>query len=452
MSDIETRYNQALDYLYSFVDYSLKHISELAKAEFNLDRMFALMEELGNPQKKCPIIHVAGTKGKGSVAALCASALKAAGYKTGLYTSPHLWDYVERIQINGESISHEQLIELVEEVKPAVAKVPKLTTFEITTAIGLLAFAKNDVSAAVVEVGLGGRLDATNIVSPKVSVITSLSYDHMAVLGNTLAEIAGEKAGIIKEGIPVVSAPQVDEALGVLELAARANTSPFILVGEDVRFERLTSSLDGQSLRLSTPALSRLEGFHPPPLTHSHTIELTIPLLGIHQIENAAIAYAALKASGIPITDEAIQQGFAQAKWPARFEVLRREPPVVIDSAHNRDSARRLRETLDEYFPGVPVILIFCALEDKDISGMLEELKPRLERVVATHADHPRAPSAEWTAEQVEKAGISVEAVAPVANALERALEVAGNQTLVLAAGSVAFAGEVSAAWRKWLN
>src|SRR5829696_938760 len=233
MTDIETQYNQALDYLYSFVDYSLKHISELAKAEFNLDRMFALMEELGNPQEKYPIIHVAGTKGKGSVAALCASALQAAGYKTGLYTSPHLWDYVERIQINGEPISHEQLIELVEEVKPAVAKIPKLTTFEITTAIGLLAFAENDVDAAVIEVGLGGRLDATNVVTPSVSVIASLSYDHMAVLGNTLAEIAGEKAGIIKNGVPVVSAPQTEEALKVVERIAKEKNCQFILVGKD---------------------------------------------------------------------------------------------------------------------------------------------------------------------------------------------------------------------------
>ena len=436
MTDTNTQYNQALDYLYSFVDYSLKHISELAKAEFNLDRMFALMEELGNPQKKYPIIHVAGTKGKGSVAALCASALKAAGYKTGLYTSPHLWDYVERIQISGEPISHQQLIELVEKIKPAVAKIPKLTTFEITTALGLLAFAENDVSAAVIEVGLGGRLDATNIVTPKVSVITSLSYDHMAVLGNTLAEIAGEKAGIIKEGIPVVSAPQVEEALEVLKRVAKEKNSPLILVGEDVKFERLTSSLDGQSLSIRDE------------LRHL-TINLQLLLLGSHQIENAAIAYAALKTSRIPISEEAIQQGFAQAKWPARFEVLHRTPPVVIDSAHNRDSARRLRETLDEYFPEVPVILIFCALEDKDISGMLEELKPRLECVVATQADHPRAPSPEWTAEQVKKAGIAVESVAPVSSALERALELAGNQKLVLAAGSVAFAGEVSAAWRK---
>ena len=446
MTDINTQYNQALDYLYSFVDYSLKHISELAKAEFNLDRMFALMEELGDPQEKYPIIHVAGTKGKGSVAALCASALKAAGYKTGLYTSPHLWDYVERIQISGEPISHQQLVELVEEIKPAVAKIPKLTTFEITTALGLLAFAKNGVNAAVIEVGLGGRLDATNIVVPDVSAITSLSYDHMAVLGNTLAEIAGEKAGIIKEGIPVVSAPQTEEALEVLKRIAKEKNSPLILVGKDVLFERLTSSLDGQSLRLT---YSPHSSFFFPLSSESHTSDLTISLLGAHQIENAAIAYAALKASGVPLSDESIQRGFAQAKWPARFELLRREPPVVIDSAHNRDSARRLRETLDEYFPEIPVVLVFCTLEDKDISGMLEELKPRLECVVATRADHPRAPSEQWMAEQVAKAGIPVEALAPVSSALERALELAGNQKLVLAAGSVAFAGEVSAAWHK---
>ena len=437
MNDIEARYNKALDYLYSFVDYSLKHSSELARAEFNLDRMFALLEVLGNPQDKYPIIHVAGTKGKGSVSALCASGLKAAGYKVGLYTSPHLLDYVERIRVNGEPISHEQMIELVEEVRPAVAQIPKLTTFEITTALGFLAFAKNDVNAAVIEVGLGGRLDATNVVIPRVAVITSLSYDHMAVLGDTLAKIAGEKAGIIKEGIPVVSAPQVDEALEVLERVARERRCPFILVGRDVKFERLTSSLDGQEVAVSD---------------QQSTLRLRIPLLGKHQIENAAIAFAALKASEIPISDVAIQTGFAVAEWPARFEVLRRQPPVVIDSAHNRDSARRLRETLDDYFPEIPVILIFCALEDKDIIGILEELKPRLECVVATRAYHPRAPSAEWIAEQVKKVDIPVETATPVAAALERALELAGEEKLVLSAGSVAFAGEVSAAWQTRVN
>jgi dihydrofolate synthase/folylpolyglutamate synthase len=198
--------------------------------------------------------------------------------------------------------------------------------------------------------------------------------------------------------------------------------------------------LDGQSLRLFT--------FHFPLSNAAKSLTLNIPLLGSHQLQNAATAYTALRASGIPISDEAIQKGFSQVKWRARFEVLRREPPVVIDSAHNRDSALRLRETLDEYFPGKPVILIFCALEDKDISGMLQELKPRVEKVVATRADHPRAPSAEWMAEQVQKEGIPVEAVSSVSAALERALELAGTQKLVLSAGSVAFAGEVSAAWQ----
>ncbi len=443
MSDINVRYNQALDYLYSFVDYSLKHSSELAKAEFNLDRMFALLEELGNPHTKYPIIHVAGTKGKGSVSALCASALQAAGYKTGLYTSPHLLDYVERIQVNGEPISHQQMISLVEEIKPAVAKVPKLTTFEITTALGFLAFAKNHVNAAVIEVGLGGRLDATNVVKPNVSVITSLSYDHMAVLGNTLAKIAGEKAGIIKPHVPVVSAPQTEEAREVLERVAKEKDCRFVLVGQDVKFEPLTSSLDGQTLSLALSGAER---------SRSAEITLNIPLLGTHQIQNAATAYAALRTSGIPISDEQIGTGFSQVKWPARFEVLQREPPVVIDSAHNRDSALRLRQTIDEYFPGKPVILIFCALEDKDIVGMLEELKPRLEIVVATHADHPRAPSAEWIAEQVRYVGIPVEAVERVQDALARTMELAGKQKIILAAGSVAFAGEISAAWRKLLG
>jgi len=437
--DIEIEYNKALDYLYSFVDYSLKHSSELAKAEFNLDRMFALMEGLGNPQNTYPIIHVAGTKGKGSVSALCASALQAGGYKVGLYTSPHLLDYCERIQVNGEPISHELMVELVESIKPAVASVPFLTTFEITTALGFLAFARMGCKAAVIEVGLGGRLDATNIVMPKVSVITSLSYDHMAVLGDTLAKIAGEKAGIIKHGVPVVSSPQKDEALEILEHVASLKKSEFMLVSKDIKYVKINSSLDGQNVHLSS-------------FISSSELDITIPLLGNHQIENAATAYTALKASGIELSDESIQKGFSQVKWHARFEIVRRAPPVIFDAAHNQDSALRLRETLDEYFPTQPVILLFCALEDKDISGILRELKPRLEFVVATRADHPRAPSAEWVAEQVRKIDIPVEVVTPVTSALDKALELAGFQKIVLATGSVAFAGEVSAAWQRRLD
>jgi dihydrofolate synthase/folylpolyglutamate synthase len=493
--DTETAYNLALDYLYSFVDYSLKHASELAKADFNLDRMYALMDSLGDPQTKYPIIHVAGTKGKGSVSALCASALQAAGYETGLYTSPHLQDYTERIQVNGQPIPHGELAKLVEEIKPAVVRVPYLTTFEITTALGFLYFARQDCDAAVIEVGLGGRLDATNIVTPRVSVITSLSLDHTLVLGDMLDKIAGEKAGIIKPGVPVVSSSQKDEALEVLVRIANERGCEFTLVGRDVKFESLSHSLEGQTLQVSLirgssrsahfadriarhghpksvyvfdhgragetrdrsaanlepsspPGLDMAEK-HPPTRPSEYSLKLKIPLLGEHQVENAAVAYAALKASGLDVPDKAIQKGFAKIKWPSRFDVIQRDPPVVIDVAHNRESALRLRETLDTFFPDIPVILLFCTLEDKDIAGMMAELSPRVERVVATRADHPRAPSAEWIADQVRKAGIPVETVTPVAAALDRALELVDNKKLLLTAGSVAFAGEVSDAWQK---
>ena len=435
--DIETRYNQALDYLYSFVDYSLKHSSELAKADFNLDRMFALMESLGKPHTKYSVIHVAGTKGKGSTSALCAAALGAAGYKVGLYTSPHLEDYVERIRINGEPITHEQLVELVDEIKPHVAQIEKLTTFEITTALAFLAFARYGVNAAVFEVGLGGRLDATNVVTPKVSVITSLSYDHMAVLGNTLALIAGEKAGIIKEGVPVVSAPQKEEALEVLLRVATSKNCEFTLVGRDVKFERAESSLNGQSLRITYSVL------------HNEPIQIRIPLLGAHQLENAATAYAALKVSGISITDEQIQKGFSQVQWRARFEVARLDPPVIFDSAHNQDSFEKLRETLDEYFPGKPVYLIFGASEDKNIPGMFAEMKPKIKKIIITRADHPRALSVDHIQGLAQQAGAESEAVVPVKEALRRALELSSNDgSIVLSAGSMFVTAEVMKEWK----
>jgi dihydrofolate synthase/folylpolyglutamate synthase len=442
MLDIDIQYDKALDYLYSFVDYSLKHSSELAKAEFNLDRMFALMDALGNPQMKYPIIHVAGTKGKGSVSALCASALQAAGYKAGLYTSPHLLEYEERIQVNGEPISKEQLVDLVEEIKPAVAKIPKLTTFEITTAIGFLAFARQDVNAAVIEVGLGGRLDATNVVTPKVSVITSLSYDHMAVLGDTLAKIAGEKAGIIKPGVPVVSAPQKAEALEVLERVAKERGCLLVLVGKDVKFERLTSSLDGQSLHLSSFLSPTVSEF-----------DLSLPLLGEHQIQNAAVAYTALRTSGIEITDRAIREGFSRVKWHARFDVVRRDPPVIFDSAHNQDSFAKLRQALDEYFPGKPVYLIFGASEDKNIPGMFEEMKAKIKKLLVTRADHPRALRPEEIIRLADKVGLESEAVSPVELAFRRALELSEKDgSIVLSAGSMFVTAEVMRAWNKYYS
>jgi dihydrofolate synthase/folylpolyglutamate synthase len=448
--DIETRYNQALDYLYSFVDYSLKHSSELAKADFNLNRMFALMKSLGDPQTKYPIIHVAGTKGKGSTSALCAAGLQAAGYMTGLYTSPHLEDFVERIRINGEPISHEQLADLVDEIKPHVAKIEMLTTFEITTALAFMAFAKYGCTAAVFEVGLGGRLDATNIVTPKVSVITSLSYDHMAVLGNTLALIAGEKAGIIKPGVPVVSSPQKDEALEVLLRVASEKNSDITLVGRDVGFELVGSSLSGQTLTADDRRQTLRQAQDIAAVGGQRSaVELKIPLLGAHQIENAATAYAALKASGIPITDEQIKTGFSQVQWRARFEIARLDPPVIFDSAHNQDSFEKLRETLEEYFPGKKVYLIFGASEDKNIPGMFAEMKPKIQKIIITRADHPRALSVEQIAGLADQAGAEWEAVVPVKDALRRALELSAKDgSIVLSAGSMFVTAEVMREWK----
>ena len=457
----ETAYNQALDYLYSYVDYSLKKSSELAKAHFELGRMLALMALLGNPQDSYPIIHVAGTKGKGSTSALAASALRAAGYRTGLYTSPHLQDYVERIQVDGRPISHDGLVKLVEQMKPAVAQISKLTTFEITTALGFLYFSQQKVDAAVIEVGLGGRLDATNVLTPRVSVITSLSYDHMAVLGNTLALIAGEKAGIIKPGIPVVSSPQEQEALAVLEQISAERGAPLTLVGRDVTFQRMEYSLDGQTLKIvhrpksrvlsgSSKVLSSFRIVDPQSsIVVPKSVILRIPLLGMHQVMNAATAYAALRASGLSLSEQAIRRGFNEVKWPCRFELVRRENPVVIDSAHNADSARHLRQTLDEAFPGRSIIWVFSILEDKDAAGMLAELKPRLTQVIATQTDHPRVLAAEKIVSLVQSAGVPVELVRLPSAALDRAMELAGDRGVTLVAGSVAFAGEMKTAWEK---
>ena len=445
--DAETAYNQALDYLYSFVDYSLKKSSELAKADFNLDRMRALMVLLGNPELKYPILHVAGTKGKGSTSALVASALTAAGYKTGLYTSPHLQDYVERIQIDSQPITHAQLVELVEQVKQHVAAVPKLTTFEITTAIGFLFFAQQNVEAAVIEVGLGGRLDATNMVTPQVSVITSLSYDHMAVLGNTLALIAGEKAGIIKPGVPVVSSPQKDEALVVLERVAKERHASLTLIGREVTFEAGQHSLEGQTFTIFNRQSPIPFGYN---VSNPISVILRIPLLGQHQVVNAATAYAALRASGLDVKDVAIRRGFTRVSWPCRFEIVRREPAVILDSAHNQDSFEKLEQTLEEYFPSRPVLLIFGSSEDKDMAGMLEALKGRLKLVLATKAVHPRAIEPEKIVETANRLGIRVETAVPVEAALVRALNLASSGgEIVLSAGSMFVTAEVKTAWEK---
>ncbi len=454
MTESDQAYQDALDYLYRFVDYSLTRNLRYSADKFDLSRMVDLMARLDNPHHQYPVIHIAGTKGKGSIAALIANALKAAGYRTGLYTSPHLQDFTERIQVNNQQIPQNDLVTLLEEIKPHAAQIPRITTFELTTALGFLYFARQKVDVAVVEVGLGGRLDATNVVDPSVAIISSLSLDHMAVLGDTLAKIAVEKAGIFKPGRPVVLAPQREDAQRVIERIAKERNAPLVQVGRDYHFAPWRHSLDSQTL-LVWPASEQAladEFIESGGRVDWEPLRLTIPLLGYHQVENAATAYTGLQVArqqGLAVSDEAILKGFASVSWPGRFEVMQRTPPVIVDSAHNQDSALRLRLALDDYFPGQPVILVFGASEDKDIHGMFTELLPRVSRVVATHSEHPRAINADKLVELAHQFGCSAQAITPVEKALAWAMETAGHapHPAIVVAGSLFVAAAAREAW-----
>ncbi len=444
MKNIEVTYQDALDYLYSFVDFSMQKAETYSPARFKLERMEQLNASLGNPTAKYPTIHVAGTKGKGSVCVLCAYALQAAGYKVGLYTSPHLDDYAERIQVNGEFIPHDELAHMVERIKPYVAAIPELTTFEITTALAFWYFEQQAVDTAVIEVGLGGRLDATNVVHPIVSVITSISYDHVHLLGNTLAQIAGEKAGIIKPGVPIVCAPQEEEARQVIEQVAHERGAPFTLVGREVLFERVAHSLEGQTIKVESGAGDNRE-----------PLSLSIPFLGAHQAVNAATAYAALEIfnqNGLKVDPEELQRGFAKAFWPGRFEIIQHSPAVILDCAHNRDSALKLRQTLDEYFPGKPVTMIFGASEDKDIAGMFAELMPGVKDLVTVKSFHPRAIDPDKLVQLALPYSRPVQCVEHIPEAVEKALQVAGPEGVVLVTGSIFVVAEARKYWETKAN
>lgn len=453
----EAKYKQTLDYLFSFVDFSLQHTHQYSPASFDLGRMISFIHSLGNPERDYPIIHIAGTKGKGSVCSFCAYALKASGNRVGLYTSPHLWDYTERIQIDGQPITHADLGELVDEVKPFVNAIPQITMFEITTGLAFLYFSRQKVDAAVIEVGLGGRLDATNICHPNVTVITSLSYDHTYLLGNTLTEIAGEKAGIIKPGIPVVLSPQKDEARQVVERIATEQNAPLIQVGQEYRYSPVTHSLENQTFIIWSAAnQDNIDAYLRGKKTGKwKPTTLTIPLLGEHQVENAATAYVALQVArqtGIPIQEDAIDRGFSEVKWPGRFEILQKEPPVIVDSAHNRDSAFKLRTAVDDYFPGRPVVLIFGASEDKDILGMFTELLPRVRQVVLTKSFHPRAADPALLAEMVTRFNLPAVVVPSVSEAFTEASLLAQDEAVVLVCGSLFITAEIRQAWQNRIS
>jgi len=452
MVDLEKAYQESLDYIHSFVDYSIKRNLRNADRNFKIDRMTRFMHLLKDPQLNYPVIHVAGTKGKGSVSAMCASVLQEAGYKVGLYTSPHMEEFSERIQVNGEHITKEAMARIIAKLKVAVLDVPDITTFELVTALGFLYFDEVGVDIAVIEVGLGGRLDATNIVDPLVSVITTISFDHTQVLGNTLSKIAFEKGGIIKQGKYVVISPQKREAQKTLLKLCKERSAPVTLVGKDILFAADNHSLDGQSFFVWSPdEQAQVNEFvNSGGEMEWSPLRLKIPLLGYHQVINAATAYAALQKvneSGMKVSVQSIQKGFAKTYWPGRFELLRKQPPVVIDSAHNGDSFLRLRLTIDDYFPNKPVILVFGVSADKDIAGMLEEMIPRVRKVITTQSIHPRALDANLLLAKVQKYGIPCVAIVPIEAALETALEEASDDVVVVAAGSVFIAAATRAVW-----
>jgi len=445
-------YSQALAYLYSFVDYSVKRSYRYSAEVFQLSRVEECLHALGDPHLQYRVVHVAGTKGKGSTCAMIASALTAAGYRTGMYSSPHLLQFTERFRIDGSDIPEQVFADLVAEIKPVVESIPELTTYEIATILMFLYFAREEVDAAVVEVGLGGRLDATNVVHPDVCVITSLSYDHMHLLGNSLSDIAREKAGIIKPGVPVVLAPQQYEANRVVEEVARQLKSPLLRVGQDWHFSHGSRSLDHQIVYIwSDDDQPQMEEFVESGCGEEWIpLRYEIPLLGYHQVincANARVALEVLRSSGLRISEAQIHEGFRTAEWRGRFQILSRDPIVVIDSAHNRDSALRLRIALDDYFPGQKVTLVFGASADKDIKGMFADLLPRISRLIVTRSEHLRAAEPEELADMASGYGLAILVESNLKEALRTAVKQARPDEVILVAGSIFIAGDAIQVW-----
>lgn len=433
-------YKDALDYIYSFTDYEKKSSYQYAPETFDLARVEKLLVSLNNPHQRFKSIHIAGTKGKGSVAAMSESILRAAGYRTGLYTSPHLHTFRERIQVNGRLMPQETVASLTEQLQPLVSQVEGLTTFEIITALGFLYFVERGVEVAVLEVGMGGRLDATNVVNSLVDIITSLSYDHTHILGETLPLIAREKAGIIKSKALVVSAPQVPEAMAVIEEVCREKDAELTVIGRDWTWEVGEANLEGQWFRVTTNEF-RVTSY-----------ELWTPLLGRHQLINATVVVAAiekLRQRGINISEASVREGLRQVRWPGRLEILGRRPLVVADCAHNADSAGKLKAALEELFTYGHLILIFGASTDKDIEGMMGELFPLAHQVIVTQARHARATDSCVLHQKALTLRREVIVSDSVDGALSLALETAGPQDLICVTGSIFVVAEAREARSK---
>ena len=426
---------------------AMKYITEVGNfgSNYGLERTYKLLELLDNPQDKLKIIHVAGTNGKGSTTAMITSMLKGCGYKVGMYTSPFLEEFEERIQINGENIPKEKLAQLITKIKYAVDKVIEEgynhpTEFEIITVLMFLYFATEEVDFAVVEVGLGGRLDSTNVITPILSVITSISFDHTNLLGNTLEEIAAEKAGIIKSCIPTVIYPQEEVAEIVISSKCQELDSKLYkinkedaklinIIKEDKIYQQVKVKLDDE-------------------------YDVKLPLLGEHQILNLAVALKALeviKDKAPKLNMESIVKSIATVRWNGRLEIMSNSPYVVIDGAHNIQGITQLNKNINKYFEYKDMYLILGILADKDVEHMVNVITPKAKKVFTVTPNSMRAETAEELMNEVKKYNESCEAYNDYKNAFEDALKLCKKDDLLLISGSLYMIGEMRGIIKKIL-
>lgn len=415
---------------------ALKYIENTGKFGMNLglQRVERLCELMGNPEKKLRVIHIAGTNGKGSTTTFISSILMKQGYKVGIYTSPYIERFTERIKINKDEIEEEEVARLVTEVKPNIERLVQEglehpTEFEIITALAFKYFEEKEVDFVVLEVGLGGRFDATNVVDPILSVITTISFDHVNILGDTLPKIAFEKAGIIKEGKPVVVYPQEKEAMEVIEKAAKERNAAVYYVDE-IKFEVINNSLDG--VVYNAKGKSSYEG-------------LELNMLGDYQIYNSLTALRSvdvLREIGVEIEDRAVYEGLKDARWPGRFEILGKNPYIVLDGGHNFQGIRALVEACKKYFPDKKINIVCGMLKDKNYREMVEMLLSIGNRFITVEPFNPRAMTSVELKEVIEGYGREAAAAKDIREAVKIGLEATASDEVLLFCGSLYMIGE----------
>jgi len=426
--ETDLTYQSCLETMYGFRRFGIK---------LGLSTISSILEGLGNPHHRYAAIHIAGTNGKGSVASTLSAILESAGYKVGLYTSPHLVSFNERICVNGRSISNAQVVDAYQAVKSIHHGKREPTFFEFATAMALYEFHRQNVDWAIVETGMGGRLDATNVLQPAVCVITNLSVEHKEYLGNTITKIAFEKGGIIKPGVPVVTGVRQKNALAVLKKIAEGNHAPLLRRGETFKYRTLSGNTFNyygvnQVIR-----------------------DLRPRLVGKHQVENAAISVAVCESlnmdqkAHIPVA--AIRNGLAETRWPGRLEIVSESPFVILDGAHNLVAARKLADYLKTGIKGRDIVLVVGILDDKPYNAMLASLVPRAKRVILTRPTIARALEPEALFAEAKKWADDVTIVRNVSQAVQRAVETAGESEAVCVAGSLYVVGEAKTALEKVL-